>query len=132
VTTSREKIEKFRDDNPDLAPLPQMALEQGEGSPAWDRTEKLITRSGQPEMTEREYQQRSARWLGDTAAMSDPALMAERLKGQLQAYEMSLYRFSQFNFNRAIEITRNELDQLAMLIDYTAEKIPGDAKGKTL
>jgi hypothetical protein len=116
---SREQVEKFRDENPDLAPVPQMALDLGPESPAWDHVGRLIAMYERPEMTEREYRRRSERWGNDTA-MSDPetkpALMAERLKGQLQAYEMSLYRFSQFSFSRAIEITRGELASLEMLI----------------
>ncbi len=51
--------------------------------------------------------------------------MAERLKGQLQGYEMSLYRFSQFNFDRAIEITRGELASLELSIEYATEKKAG-------
>lgn len=117
---SREQIEKFRDENPDLAPIPQMALDLGPESPVWDHAGKLIAMYARPEMTEREYNQRSERW-GNGTALSNPE-MAERLRGQLQAYEMSLYRFSQFSFHRAIEITRGELASLEMLITSLTER----------
>lgn len=122
---SREQIEKFRDENPDLAPIPQMALDEGPESPVWDHAGKLIAMYERPEMTEREYNQRSKRWMDDTALTdpeTKPALMAERLKGQLQANEMCLYRFSQFSFSRAIEITRGELASLEMLITSLTER----------
>lgn len=125
---SRKQIEEFRDANPDLAPIPQMALDEGPESPVWDHAGKLIAMYERPEMTEREHSQRSQRWMNDTA-LNDPdtksALMAERLKGQLQAYEVSLYRFSAFNFHRAIEITRGELASLEASIPYLTEKAPG-------
>jgi len=118
----RRKIERFRDDNPDLAPLPQMALDEGEDSPVWDHVVKLIAMYERPEMSEREWTQRSMRWAEDKMP-SNPRLrdmlMRERLKGQLQAYEMSLYRFSQFEHHRAIEITRGELASLENLIEAT-------------
>ncbi len=121
--SSRKQIEKFRDDNPDLAPLPQLALNEGEESTVWARVERLIALDARPEMTERECRQRSDRWAADTTdLMAEPALMAERLKGQLQAYEMSLFRFSQFNFDRAIEITRGELAGLEGSITYLTEE----------
>ncbi len=119
---NREQVEEFRDANPDLAPLPQLALDEGEKSPVWMHVEKLMAVYARPEMTEREYTRRSIRWTEDTAALGDPALMAERLKGQLQGYEMSLYRFSQFNFDRAIEITRGELASLEMSIEYATQR----------
>jgi hypothetical protein len=117
---SREQIEKFRDENPDLASIPQMALDLGPESPMWDHVGKLIAMYAGPEMTEREYNQRSKRWTNSTA-LSDPE-MAERLRGQLQGYEMSLFRFSQFSFRRAIEITRGELASLELLITSLTEQ----------
>lgn len=122
---TRQQIEQFRDANPDLAPLPQMALDEGEDSAVWEHVERLIAMYARPEMTEREYRQRSERWMNDTALDSAgiwSPLMAERLKGQLQGYEMSLFRFSQFNFDRAIQITRDELASLELMITTLQEK----------
>ncbi len=48
---TRKQIEEFRDANPDLAPLPQMALDEGEGSAVWAHAEKMMAMYARPEMS---------------------------------------------------------------------------------